>query len=131
MKIFKITNLTHTFSKRDLNYNKTLEIEYVDGMDSKILLLEPGHIAFLNINELPISLHNLRLKKLIIIEELNENRYKNLLKRNIKKPKKILVGDAEKIESIVVESSVKTKKNTKKSKVIKKEKISEIKKIEE
>ena len=70
MNVYKITNITHLLGKRDNDYNSTLRIKYVDGMITKTLILAPQEIMFLSITTLPLSVHRLRIKKLVSVTEI-------------------------------------------------------------
>ena len=73
MAIYKITNLTNLAGKREANYNSTLGVDYVDAMVKKTIQIKPGETAFLQISSLPISVHKLRVKKLISVVEISAN----------------------------------------------------------
>ena len=73
MNTYKITNITNLAGKRDLHYNSTLNIDYVDGRIKKIMSIGAGNIAYLTVPSLPLSIHRLRLKKLITVLEVNPN----------------------------------------------------------
>ena len=84
MTNYKITNITNTAGKRDPKFNTTLNIDYVDSMVKKNITVKPGETIFLQINSLPLSVHSLRVKKLISVVEVSNNELKNSL--NITKP---------------------------------------------
>lgn len=84
MTNYKITNITNTAGKRDPKFNTTLNIDYVDSMVKKNITVKPGETIFLQINSLPLSVHSLRVKKLISVVEVSNNELKNTL--NITKP---------------------------------------------
>ena len=84
MTNYKITNITNTAGKRDPKFNTTLNIDYVDSMVKKNITVKPGETIFLQINSLPLSVHRLRVKKLISVVEVSNNELKNSL--NITKP---------------------------------------------
>jgi len=70
MNTYKITNITNFLGKRDVKFNVTVDIEYVDNMNKKILSVKPGDTAYLTIGTLPLSVHKLRIKKMITIVEV-------------------------------------------------------------
>lgn len=70
MAIFKITNITDSLGKRDVNFNKTLEISYVDDMERKTQNLKPKETLYFNSLNVPISVHRLRVKSLITVDEI-------------------------------------------------------------
>jgi len=77
MIAYKITNTTDLAGKRDLQYNSTLNIEYVDYMIRKTIKIKPGETIYLKIASLPLSVHNLRVRKLISVVEISENELRN------------------------------------------------------
>jgi hypothetical protein len=77
MANYKITNLTNTAGKRDLKFNTTLSIDYVDSMQRKSIQVKPGETIFLQIHSLPLSVHKLRVKKLISVIEVSTNELNN------------------------------------------------------
>ena len=121
MKIFKITNITNTYNKRDVNYNLELKIDYIDGLNRDVLNLKPGETMFLKTNKLSIKIHNLRLKKLIIVEEISELKLKKILNKDKIKKELIKIDSTTIKEEKKVETKTPTKKtNTKKEKPVKK-----------
>lgn len=85
MATYKITNITNSIGKRELNYNCDLKIDYVDGMEKKIIHLKPKETIYLTINYLPLSLHQYRIKKMATIVEISEKELERLKKSKIKK----------------------------------------------
>jgi len=79
MNIYKITNITNTAGKRDLKFNSTIDITYVDNMITKVIKIKPGETTYLNIPVLPISVHKLRVGKLISVVEVSESEQTNLI----------------------------------------------------
>ena len=77
MTNYKITNITNTTGKRSIRFNSTLDIEYVDKMQKKIIQVEPGETVFLKIHTLPLSVHKLRVRKLINVVEITDVELKN------------------------------------------------------
>jgi len=72
MNTYKITNITNLAGKRDTNFNKVLDIEYLDNRIKKINKLKAGQSMFLSIQSLlPLSVHRLRIKGLISITEVS------------------------------------------------------------
>jgi len=80
MNVYKITNISHFLGKRDFKYNSELEIEYVDAMQKKVLKIKPGNSIYLSVNHLPLSIHKLRIKKLISVEEVSQSELNELAK---------------------------------------------------
>ena len=73
MSIFKITSLTNSGNKRESKYNTSLNIDYIDNMQKKTIVLKPGGVIYLSISSLPISIHKLRVRNLIIVDEISSN----------------------------------------------------------
>jgi len=80
MTNYKIINITDTVGKRDLKFNTTVSIEYVDSMMKKTIQLKPGETIFLQTGSLPMSVHKLRVKKLINVIEISNNELLNSIK---------------------------------------------------
>lgn len=75
MVYYKVKSVTNTLGKRDINKDNVLDIEYVIGLEKKTFKLNAGGILYMSCNNLPISLHKLRMKKLIQIIEISENEF--------------------------------------------------------
>ncbi len=71
MSTYKITNITHFAGKRDFKYNSVLDIEYIDEMIKKTISVKPGDSLYLTVSSLPLSVHRLRIKKLISVTEIS------------------------------------------------------------
>ena len=80
MSTYKITNITHLAGKRDFKANSELDIEYVDNMLKRIVKVKPGKSIFLTIGTLPLSVHRLRVKNLITVEEVSATELAQLKK---------------------------------------------------
>ena len=72
MNNYKITNITNQLGKRDANFNSILDIDYIDGMTKKIFKLTPNQTVFMKLVSLPISVHKMRIKNLVIVQEVND-----------------------------------------------------------
>ena len=72
MKSYKITNITNLLGKREYKYNTTLELDYVDGLIKKKIKIKAGDSINLSIEALPLSVHRLRVKNLIIVNEIKK-----------------------------------------------------------
>jgi len=79
MNTYKITNLTNQAGKRDVKYNSTLDIVYVDSMMKKTVKIKPGETVYLTISSLPLSVHRLRVKKLISVVEIGKTELKQTM----------------------------------------------------
>ena len=84
MANYKITNITNTAGKREIGFNSTLNIDYVDSMMKRTVKVKPGEVVFLRIHSLPMSVRKLRVKKFISVVEITDNELKNSM--NINKP---------------------------------------------
>jgi len=69
---YKITNITDKLGKRDVNFNSTLSIKYIDEMEKKTISLKPKHTIYYTTSSLPLSLHKYRVKGLVSIEEVSD-----------------------------------------------------------
>lgn len=72
MGTYKITNITNLLGKRDYKYNSTLDVDYVDGLIKKKLKIKAGGSVNLTIESLPLSVHRLRVKNFIIVNEIEK-----------------------------------------------------------
>jgi hypothetical protein len=115
MNIYKITNITNTAGKRDLRFNSTLDIEYVENMITKIIKIKPGETTYLNIPILPISVHKLRVSKLISVVEISESEQSNIM--NVGKPvvKNTVVADEKTNANSIEKKKISKKINDDKS----------------
>jgi len=82
-------NVTNLIGKRDSRFNTTLDIEYVDSMVKKTIKIKPGETVYLQISSLPLSVHSLRVKKLINVAEVSINELKNSIAASRPIPVKI------------------------------------------
>ena len=71
MTTYKITNVTNLVGKRDPKHNSVVNIDYVDNRTKKTLVLKAGEEVFISVQSLPLSVHRLRIKKLIEIAEVS------------------------------------------------------------
>jgi len=88
MKTYKITNTTNLVGRRDAKYNTIVDIEYIDNRMKKAIKLNAGDTVYLTVNSLPLSIHRLRIKKLISVIEISANELNETMKKanpNIKK----------------------------------------------
>lgn len=122
MGIYRITSMTHTLGRRDAKYNAVLDITYVEKMMNKTIKLKPNDSVYLRVDKLPLSVHRLRVKKLITVVEISENDLKDVMNaKNIEKaakPKKLEMVEVMKKttnESIVVDDSDDVKQTKKRA----------------
>lgn len=85
MSTYKITNMTNLTGKRDFKHNSVLDIEYVDNMVKKTIQVKPGDSVYLTVPTLPLSVHRLRVKGLIVVTEISEAELVSVM--NAAKPK--------------------------------------------
>jgi hypothetical protein len=79
MTTFKITNITHLLGKRGFKSNSELEVEYIDNMQKKTLKIKPQETVYIALNSLPLSIHRLRIKGLVTVNEISKKEMKTIL----------------------------------------------------
>jgi len=79
MNTYRIINTTNEIGKREINYNSTLDIEYVDGMTKKIIKLKPSETLYLTLKSLPLSIRKLIVKHMVDVIEIPENQLKAIM----------------------------------------------------
>jgi len=99
MNTYKITNTTNRLAKRDRKFNTTMSIDYIDKMTKKTINIKPNDSVYLTIPSLPLSVHRLRIKNLIMISDVDAIE----LARITKKPKPIRKPKSKKPNNKVVE----------------------------
>ena len=87
MNTYKITNITNLVGKRDSKFNSVVNIEYVDNRTKKTIVLKAGENVFLTVQSLPLSVHRLRIKKLIDVLEVSPAELKKSIEKLKPKPK--------------------------------------------
>lgn len=95
MSTYKITNITNLAGKRDFKFNSVLDIEYVDGMMKKTVKIKPGDSLYLTVPTLPLSVHRLRVKKLIAVTEVTADELEKAMKAAQPKSEKKVKIEAE------------------------------------
>ena len=113
MNTYKITNVTNLIGKRDSRYNSILDIDYVDSMVKKTIKIKPGETVYLQISSLPLSVHTLRVKKLINVLEVSVNELKNSIAISKQTPINVNTVNAKEEEKQEIESVVKKKSGKK------------------
>lgn len=119
MNSYKITNITNLVGRRDSKFNTIIDIEYIDNRIKKTIKLKAGETVFLTVNSLPLSIHRLRIKGLININEVSVTELAKTMEKErpktIKKLKKIKkpVVVVEKKDNVVDNTQKKTKTTTK------------------
>lgn len=106
MKTYKIKNITHELGARDANYNKQLDIEYLDGIFKKTYKLKPNETIHISTRDLCMSTHDLRIKGFIIVDLVKGIKPKSSIK--IKQKTKEIVN------KVVKETKIQTRKPQKK-----------------
>ena len=119
MANYRITNITDAAGKRAIKFNATLDINYIDSMMKKTIKVKPGETIYLQIGSLPLSVQQLRVKKLISVVEISNTELKNCmnaLKPVVKPmpvPLEIVVESAEETEAKVA-AQIEKKRSTRK-----------------
>ena len=93
MNTYKITNITNLLGKRETNFNKVVDVEYLDKRIKKANKLKAGQTMFLSIPSLPLSVHRLRIKGLISISEVSPAELAKTMAKPQPKAKKKPVKD--------------------------------------
>lgn len=107
MNTYRITNITNKVGKREPNYNSVANIEYVDNRTRKTIALRAGDSVFLTVSSLPLSVHRLRIKKLIEIVEVSATELQKSMEKSKPKPApKSKKKPVAKKEPVVVEETV-------------------------
>jgi hypothetical protein len=115
MGYYKITNITNTFSKRDVFFNKTVEIEYIDRMTKKTYSLKPADSMYLSVVALPMSVQKLKIKGQVIVSEIDKDFFKTGVENKQQEEKKV-VEQQHVDKSIDTDTKNKKKSNTKQKK---------------
>ncbi len=119
MNTYKITNITNLARKRDINFNKVVDITYLNNRIKQVKKLKAGQDMFLSIPSLPLSVHRLRIKGLISISEVSPAelaKSMNVSKPKASKPKKTskpkAVAKKELVAVVTEETAAPLKKKT-------------------
>jgi hypothetical protein len=99
MSVYKITNITNSLGKREYKYNSPVEFDYVDNMMKKKISIKPGDTTYLTINSLPLSIHRLRVDRLITVTEISAKELNHVISDS--KPKVAPIVKTEKKEDVV------------------------------
>jgi hypothetical protein len=119
MNTYKITNITNTAGKRDFKFNSSLNIEYVNDMMKKTSVIKPGESLYLTIANLPMSVHKLRIKNLVSVEEVSQSELENI--KNTKKPKVAVAPVVAELVEVAASEEVNAEETARKSSRKKKE----------
>lgn len=98
---YKIKNMTALLPKRNANKNKMVVFEYSSGFETKTCEIPVGGEIFIECNNLPISVHKLRINKHISVSEMSKNEF--LKKQNVK-PIPAINQAVKKEKAVVVEN---------------------------
>ena len=86
MMYYKIKSKTGSLGKRDVNYNKTLDISFIDRMNRKVIKVYPNQDVYLECGKLPIDAQKLRMRNLITVNEISETEFRKMKKKFEPKP---------------------------------------------
>ena len=115
MITYKITNITSRLGKRETNYNSTLKVSYLDGMERKAMFIKPDEEIYFTTNTLPISLHKYRVKGLVSITDVTDKELRNIKGATTppkKEKKPVTKGTTEKKRTYTKKTTSSTKKKT-------------------
>lgn len=115
MAHYKIKNITGKLGKRHVDKDTILNIEYHVGFQKKFRKLGVNGEMLLTCRTLPVSIHTLRAKKLIIINEISENEFAKLQKPSARiKPtiKKVKEEVKEEVKPKTIKKTTKKKTET-------------------
>lgn len=112
MNTYKITNITNFAGKRDVKFNSDVNIEYIDNITKKSVVVKPGETVFLTVHSLPLSVHRLRVKNLITVSEIGAVELQKILNESKPKPEIKVIKEyaEEKLETKIVHSKKKLSK---------------------
>lgn len=122
MNTYKITNVTNLVGKRDPKFNSVVNVEYIDNRTRMVKVLNPSESVFLTVQSLPLSVHRLRIKKLVDIVEISPAELKKSMEvgkpKAAQKPKaaKKTVAVQEPVVEEITDEPVAEKKSTIKKK---------------
>jgi len=118
MSTYKIINITNQLGKRNANFNSVLKIDYVDGMEVKSLFVKPNETTYLTVSSLPLSLHRMRIKSWVTVDEISKKELKKLIANEKRKQKKVTkpVKINKPVKKVKIDEPVKTVKTTRKKK---------------
>lgn len=77
---YKIKNVTNLLDKRHPFVNTSVDIEYVQRSSKETIKLKVGEELIFDSDDLPISVHNLRIKKFIRVIKLSEDQVAGIVK---------------------------------------------------
>jgi hypothetical protein len=86
MNTYKITNITNNAGKREFKFNSPLNVEYVDNLMKKTVVVKPGESLYLTVSDLPMSVHKLRIKNLVTVEEVSQGELESMMNAKKHKP---------------------------------------------
>jgi hypothetical protein len=116
MSTYKITNITNTIEKRNINFNSILNVEYIDGMKKKGIVIKPNETIYITISSLPISVQRLRIKNLVSVIEVDSTELNKAISKI--KPKTIKAIKSSEIEPKLKEKYYNLKRKNKKDEEI-------------
>lgn len=105
---YKIKNVTNLLDKRHPFANTSVDIEYVQRTGKESIKLKVGEELIFDSDDLPISVHNLRIKKFIRVTKLSEDQVAGLV--NPPEPTQTAEADIKQLEDEVTYKTFKKKK---------------------
>lgn len=109
---YKITNTTNQLGRRDPNFNSVLDIEYIDGFVKKTFKLMPNQTVFMNLVSLPLSVHKMRIKNFVIVNEVSDSVVQNEMNKYIVVNNNIITSNTHVEESEESKQDKKSRKNS-------------------
>lgn len=103
--ILKLTSITSTLHKRNLYYNKPMEINYADGIINNVITIKPNETHYMvDINSIPSDVRKFKMLGLLLVDDISLEQFNNET-NGVEKP----------------QSDVTKKKTEKKKEIIKEE----------
>ncbi len=111
MSYFKIRNITNNLGKRHPRFNTPQNIDYNTLLDKNSVSIHPGAEIIIESEFLPVSAHQLRVKGLIMVQEIDKTTYL----KSVKAREAQVLAEEESMKTAepakVVESEERSKKN--------------------
>src|SRR5690349_7806835 len=80
MAYFKIKNITNAPGKRHPRFSTPQVVDYKSALDSNAVTIQPGHEIIIESAFLPVSAHQLRVKGLVMVQEIDKTTYLKSIK---------------------------------------------------
>lgn len=81
MANYKITNITKNLDRRSPVYNSIVTLEYPENMIKKTVTVNPDQHIIMILSSLPQLINHLRMKNLIMVEEINEFQVNKMMEK--------------------------------------------------